>query len=226
MVSGAGETMRKRKTFTIICTAVFIILAVFYFIPSGTLKQFLPDAIVKYRIAGPLAALFLSGTFLAPWRITLAMGFSMAGDFMGAYGSFIMQMSFFAMAHVMLIWFFAGKIRKSPSWKTAIAAATLAAFALTCIIPHAPAGIIRSGCAVYATLICTMLCFALEQRNLLFAAGAALFLFSDMILSWNKFVSPVEARKWFIMVPYYTGQLLIWAGAVRENLRKEMRTLQ
>lgn len=218
--------MRNRKTFTIICTAVFIIMAASYFIPSGTLKQFLPSCIVKYRIADPLAVLFLSGIFLAPWKITLAMGFSMAGDFMGAYGSFVMQMSFFAMAHVMLIWFFAGRIRKSPSWKTSLAAAALAAFALACIIPHAPAGIIRSGCTVYAVLICTMLCFALEQKNLLFAAGAALFLFSDMILSWNKFVSPVEVRKWLIMVPYYTGQLLIWAGAVRENLRKEMRTPQ
>lgn len=54
---------------------------------------------------------------------------------------------------------------------------------------------------------------SLMQRSPLFAIGAALFLISDMILSWNKFVGPVTAEKWLIMVPYYLGQLLIWLGA-------------
>ena len=72
---------------------------------------------------------------------------------------------------------------------------------------------LQIGCGVYAVLITAMFGLSLMQRSPLFAIGAALFLISDMILSWNKFIGPVAAEKWLIMVPYYLGQLLIWLGA-------------
>ena len=52
------------------------------------------------------------------------------------------------------------------------------------------------------------------QRQGWFATGAALFVFSDMILSWNKFVEPVEYNNLLIMVTYYSGQLILWLTAV------------
>lgn len=102
---------------------------------------------------------------------------------------------------------------------TVICAVTIAAalviFALTSIIPHAPAGVTRIGCAIYAVLISSMLAMSALQRQWTFAAGAALFLLSDMILSWNKFVSPVSYSNILIMTTYYAGQLLIWLTAAR-----------
>lgn len=206
---------------------IFAVLATVYFMPWRELAAFLPAAVVKYRIAGPLLTLTVAGIFFLPWQIVLAMAFSMAGDFMGAYGSFILQMGFFALAHVMLVTYFIGRLRRQgqccrrwilPAVAAALCAA-LAAFALHCIIPHAPAGVIRTGCAIYALLICTMFGCAILQRDPLFAIGAALFLFSDMILSWNKFVTPVDGSKWLIMVPYYGGQLLLWLGAWKNSRR-------
>lgn len=205
---------------------VFIALACVYFIPAASLSGFLPGIVVKYRIIGPLLALTVAGAFLLPVRMTLAMGFSMAGDFAGAYGSFIFQMGFFAVAHIMLITYFAGRIAavrprigKGAAAAVAVIVLALLTLALTCIIPCAPSGVIRSGCAVYAALICTMAGLAMMQRNWIFSVGALLFLFSDMVLSWNKFVSPVDASRWLIMVPYYMGQLLLWVGAVRTGRR-------
>ncbi len=226
--------MKDRKSFLIATLLVFSILAVTYFIRTDILKTFLPAAVVKYRIIGPLATLTLAGTLCLPWQMTLAMAFSLTGDFMGAYGSFIGQMGFFALAHIMLITYFTGKLRSMrqdmkgrPDAASSrrngrcaaavIIAAALLVFALLCIVPHAPAGVIRIGCTIYAALICSMFSLAMMQHELIFAAGATLFLFSDMILSWNKFVCPIAASKWLIMVPYYAGQLLIWCGAFRKN---------
>ena len=216
----------KKKVAAVALT--FIALACVYFIPSAHLGGILPGCVVKYRIIGPLLTLTVAGIFFLPPLMTLAMGFSMAGDFAGAYGSFIFQMGFFAVAHILLIAYF-GRRLKSMSltpgkrYVATVAAVCVAllAFALTFIIPCAPAGGIRIGCAVYAALICTMTGFASMQGSRMLAVGAVLFLLSDMVLSWNKFVSPVAASRWLIMVPYYGGQLLLWLGTVRAERHQE-----
>ncbi len=235
--------MKKFDKNVCITVAIFLLLAVVYFIPKPVLRSVLPELVVKYRIIGPLLTLSLAGIFLAPRQITLAMIFSMCGDYMGADGNFIGQMSFFAAAHVMLITFFVKRFLSLPAdlracryqgcvpdgaeagkgvrakALTVICAVTIAAalviFALTSIIPHAPAGVTRIGCAIYAVLISSMLAMSALQRQWTFAAGAALFLISDMILSWNKFVSPVSYSNILIMTTYYSGQLLIWLTAAR-----------
>ena len=233
-----GNGREKRKVFYI--ALIFTVLAAMYFMPKATLLEELPEKVVQFRIAYPVAALALMGAYLGlNWQFVLAFLFSCTGDAMGAYGSFIGQMGYFALAHAMLIWGFAsrlhgfknygaktpekGKTTKSQdfwssgTWKVLVCLTVAAAlaFAFTFIIPKAPAGAIRIGCSIYSLLIGTMTGLALMQRSPLFAVGAALFLISDMILSYNKFVSPVTASKWLIMVPYYLGQLLLWLGAVK-----------
>ena len=37
-----------------------------------------------------------------------------------------------------------------------------------------------------------------------------LFVLSDTVLAWNKFVSPIESAGYFIMIPYYLGQLTLF----------------
>lgn len=193
---------------------IFIVLAVMYLIPSAALEQMLPEKVVRFRIAYPVAALALMGAYLGMgWKFVLAFLFSCTGDAMGAYGSFFGQMGYFAAAHIILIWAFAEELWKVRKILVGLAVTAALVFAFALVIPKVAEPWLQIGCGVYAVLITAMFGLSLMQRSPLFAIGAALFLISDMILSWNKFVGPVTAEKWMIMVPYYLGQLLIWLGA-------------
>lgn len=193
---------------------IFIVLAVMYLMPSAALEQMLPEKVVRFRIAYPVAALALMGAYLGMgWKFVLAFLFSCTGDAMGAYGSFFGQMVYFAAAHIILIWAFAEELWKVRKILVGLAVTAALVFAFALVIPKVPEPWLQIGCGVYAVLITAMFGLSLMQRSPLFAIGAALFLISDMILSWNKFVGPVAAEKWLIMVPYYLGQLLIWLGA-------------
>lgn len=193
---------------------IFIVLAVMSLMPSAALEQMLPEKVVRFRIAYPVAALALMGAYLGMgWKFVLAFLFSCTGDAMGAYGSFFGQMGYFAAAHIILIWAFAEELWKVRKTLVGLAVTAALVFAFALVIPKVPEPWLQIGCGVYAVLITAMFGLSLMQRSPLFAIGAALFLISDMILSWNKFVGPVTAEKWLIMVPYYLGQLLIWLGA-------------
>lgn len=193
---------------------IFIVLAVMSLMPSAALEQMLPEKVVRFRIAYPVAALALMGAYLGmEWKFVLAFLFSCTGDAMGAYGSFFGQMGYFAAAHIILIWAFAEELWKVRKTLVGLAVTAALVFAFALVIPKVPEPWLQIGCGVYAVLITAMFGLSLMQRSPLFAIGAALFLISDMILSWNKFVGPVTAEKWLIMVPYYLGQLLIWLGA-------------
>ncbi len=192
---------------------IFIVLAVMYLMPSAALEQMLPEKVVRFRIAYPVAALALMGAYLGMgWKFVLAFLFSCTGDAMGAYGSFFGQMGYFAAAHIILIWAFAEELWKVRKTLVGLAVTAALVFAFALVIPKVAEPWLQIGCGVYAVLITAMFGLSLMQRSPLFAIGAALFLISDMILSWNKFVGPVTAEKWMIMVPYYLGQLLIWLG--------------
>lgn len=193
---------------------IFIVLAAMYLMPSAALEQMLPEKVVRFRIAYPVAALTLMGAYLGMgWKFVLAFLFSCTGDAMGAYGSFFGQMGYFAAAHIILIWAFAEELWKVRKTLVGLAVTAALVFAFALVIPKVPEPWLQIGCGVYAVLITAMFGLSLMQRSPLFAIGATLFLISDMILSWNKFVGPVAAEKWLIMVPYYLGQLLIWLGA-------------
>lgn len=193
---------------------IFIVLAAMYLMPAAALGQMLPEKVVRFRIAYPVAALALMGAYLGMgWKFVLAFLFSCTGDALGAYGSFFGQMGYFALAHILLIWAFAEELWKVRKTLVGLAVTAALVFAFALVIPKVPEPGLQIGCGVYAVLITAMFGLSLTQRSPLFAIGAALFLISDMILSWNKFVGPVTAEKWLIMVPYYLGQLLIWLGA-------------
>lgn len=204
----------KNNRKIIYISLIFIVLAAMYLMPSAALEQMLPEKVVRFRIAYPVAALALMGAYLGMgWKFVLAFLFSCTGDAMGAYGSFFGQMGYFAAAHIILIWAFAEELWKVRKTLVGLAVTAALVFAFALVIPKVPEPWLQIGCGVYAVLITAMFGLSLMQRSPLFAIGAALFLISDMILSWNKFVGPVTAEKWLIMVPYYLGQLLIWLGA-------------
>lgn len=207
-------------------TGAFVAVATMYFTGTG------PEC----RIAFPLSILAIASLWLTPWQITLAMMFSALGDLFGSEGNLILQMGAFAIAHILLIYFFIQRYKikvsgdnrltaKMKGYMLLVAIWTLAllCFVFTKIVPAAPEGIIRIGSGIYACLICGMLVCALIQRSTLYASGAILFVFSDFILAWNMFTETIPHAGYLIMIPYYIGQWLIFVRATPyriESLRR------
>jgi alkenylglycerophosphocholine/alkenylglycerophosphoethanolamine hydrolase len=164
-----------------------------------------------------------SSFWLTPWEITLALVFSIIGDYAGSCHNFMAQMGSFAVAHLFYVMFFIRRfIRKDYKLTSkmkgyllmlGICTAALLAFVFVKIVPSAPAGVIRVGVSIYAMLICTMLYTALMQRSSLYALGALLFVISDFILAWNKFIEPVPYRTVLVIGTYLSAQWLLFVRA-------------
>jgi uncharacterized membrane protein YhhN len=201
-----------------------ITISVLYFIAVAI--YFLPLPI-PCKLALPVALLFIASFKLLPWQMTFAMFFSCLGDYMGAMGNFMGQMGAFALAHVFLILYFLSRYRLgverrkygrlSTRYKIAatILVLPLVIFALVKIFPHVPEGVMSCGVLIYALLISFMLWCALQQRSKVFALGGALFLASDMILAWNRFVEHIPHATYYILVPYFLSQWLLFIRSTK-----------
>ena len=105
-----SELIRNNKGIAS-AAAIFTLLSIMYFFPPEDLKAGFPGFIVDYRVAWPLLTLTIASGFLVSWPIAFAMLFSFAGDFFGAYGSFVCQMACFATAHAFFIYFFSTRFK-------------------------------------------------------------------------------------------------------------------
>lgn len=219
----------KIKAAAISATAVYLALTVFFFLPFD----------IPHKITPCVSALFIASLWLCPWQISLALLFSALGDHFGSCGNFLAQMGFFALGHIWFIVYFISRYFKKvePDRKLTgkakgyLAMVIFCATVLLCvvffrIVPLVPPGVLTIGVSIYAILICTMLVSAMLQRSSLFALGAILFVFSDFILAWNKFVEPVPYRHYLVLVPYFLAQWLLFIRATRYRIAPEMRLMR
>ena len=210
-------------------TGLFVALTVLFFLPVS----------IPHKLAFPVITLFLAGLWLIPWQMCLAMLCSALGDYMGTCGNFIGQMGFFALAHIWIIVYFIKRYRNKvePDRKLTAKAKGYAAMVLICvcmllyiafsrIMPGAPAGIERTGASCYAVIICTMLTLGLLQRSSLYALGAVLFVFSDFILAWNRFVEPIPYRDYLVLVTYFLAQWLLFVRSTQYRIRSAVRLMR
>ena len=79
--------------------------------------------------------------------------------------------------------------------------------------------------AVYGAVISLMLLSAMlkltdpawgADASALVALGAFLFFLSDIVLAWNKFVSPIQNGRMLNIGMYHIGQILLAAGVVMQ----------
>ena len=219
----------KIKAAAISATAVYLALTVFFFLPFD----------IPHKITPCVSALFIASLWLCPWQISLALLFSALGDHFGSCGNFLAQMGFFALGHIWFIVYFISRYFKKvePDRKLTgkakgyLAMVIFCATVLLCvvffrIVPLVPPGVLTIGVSIYAILICTMLVSSMLQRSSLFALGAILFVFSDFILAWNKFVEPVPYRHYLVLVPYFLAQWLLFIRATKYRIAPEMRLMR
>ncbi len=225
--------LRLKDTHTgpaaIAVSVLFLCASVLFFLPVD----------LAHKLVIPVSLLTLASLWMCPWQITLALLFSALGDYMGSCGNFIGQMGFFAVGHVFYIVYFIGRYfrrverdrkltGKAKGYLAMVVFCTLALWAVAFfrIAPGAPAGIVRTGVCIYALIIGTMMVSALLQRSSLFALGAVLFVFSDFILAWNKFVEPVPYRDCLVLGTYFLAQWLLFIRATKFRLGPEMRLMR
>lgn len=220
---------RKIRPAALAAAGLFLLFAALFFSPVK----------IPHKISFTLASAFITSLWLCPWQISLALLFSALGDYFGSCHNFLGQMGFFALGHVFYVWYFVKRWltkvehdrkltakAKGLAFMLLLMIAALLAVVFTQIVPHAPEGIIRIGVSIYAVLISAMLYFALLQRSSLFALGAVLFVFSDFILAWNKFVEPIPYSGLLIMIPYYSGQFLLFMRSTPYRVKKGLRGLR
>ena len=84
---------------------------------------------------------------------------------------------------------------------------------------------LRTPIIVYGVVISIMLLSALMKLTdltwnagsaLLVGVGAFLFYLSDVILAWNKFVSPIQNGRVYNILAYHLGQIALVAGVVMQ----------
>ncbi|WP_289617688.1 lysoplasmalogenase [Alistipes finegoldii] len=191
------------------------------FFAAGAALFFTKAAVIPYKVAYPVLLLSLSLFYLRLKPLIpvgAALLLSAVGDAAGAGGMFIPQMLFFALAHGAYMCYFLPQAQLAPRpfvWPVLTA---LLLFLFVCIVPRAADPAERAGVAVYGLVIAGMLYSALQYRGAYaawFRLAALLFVFSDSVIAWGRFVAPVPCRTCVVMITYYAAQYLFYLFAVR-----------
>ena len=164
-----------------------------------------------------LVALVAAAALLDPhvgsvraWFVA-ALVLSLAGDvlLMLPKEQFVGGLAAFLVAHVCYIaGFVAGGLR-APALGialvgTAVVLAPLARRVLRGVRANEPA--LTPPVVAYLVVIGTMLAAAVASGNAIAAVAAALFVTSDAMIAWSKFVAPFEVAPLAIMVTYHLAQ--------------------
>ena len=188
---------------------------------AGAALFFTNAAVIPYKVAYPVLLLSLSLCYLRLKPLIpvgAALLLSAVGDAAGAGGMFIPQMLFFALAHGAYMCYFLPQAQVAPRpfvWPVLTA---LLLFLFVCIVPRAADPAERAGVAVYGLVVAGMLYSALQYRGAYaawFRLAALLFVFSDSVIAWGRFVAPVPCRTYVVMITYYAAQYLFYLFAVR-----------
>jgi uncharacterized membrane protein YhhN len=159
----------------------------------------------------------------AGWWVLAALVLSLAGDvalLSESEGRFVAGLASFLLAHVAYVVAFA--LTGMPSGRLAlVGAAIVVAAAATAgrrIVPAAAregGAALGGACAAYMAVIGAMVVAAWATGRPLVALGATVFMVSDTVLAWNRFVRPLRWGTLAVMATYHVGQVLIVLGLLR-----------
>jgi uncharacterized membrane protein YhhN len=180
-----------------------------YVCKPGTLLALIATAALLDPRHGPVRAWFVAALVL-----------SLVGDvlLMLPHEQFVGGLAAFLLAHVCYIAGFVARGLRGPAVAlavvgTAVVLAPVALRVLRAVSAREPA--LRPPVVAYLVVIATMLAVAVASGNPVAAVGAALFVTSDSMIAWSRFVSSFRAAPVAIMVTYHLAQ----AGLVLSLLR-------
>jgi len=143
------------------------------------------------------------------WLVA-ALVFSLLGDvyLMLPGRLFLAGLTAFGVAHLAYIADFEAAFGWRLLWFLVIGAASypLAARRILGSVEDQP---MRTAVALYMAVICFMVGSAWASGSVVAAFGALLFLTSDTLLAWNRFVQPFPHAQLMVMASYHLGQLLL-----------------
>ena len=165
-----------------------------------------------------LAALIAVAVTLSPaagldsrrWWFVAALVFSLLGDvlLMIPADLFVAGLAAFLVGHLCYL---AGFWTRPPDVLALVVAAVvvvtlMAPLAATILRALRGRRALRGAVTLYMVVISAMLITALATGNAWAGVGAALFVSSDAMIAWNRFVRPFRAAELGIMVTYHLGQ--------------------
>lgn len=136
---------------------------------------------------------------------------SAAGDYYGSEGIFLLQVAFFAVAHLFYIADFLPhrKANRGKKVATGVFGVVVASY-VSYIILNIPFGVNSVAIALYGVIIATMGLTAILQRRKYYGwyvVAALLFVFSDSVIAYG-FVGEVPYSGLWIMTTYYAAQTI------------------
>lgn len=141
--------------------------------------------------------------------IPLALVASAAGDLMGAQQMFIAQVAYFALAHI----FYIVDFSRTSLWRERrpriAALAVVTAGYLWLVLNHIASATEMTAVGIYGIIIFLMAACAVTQRRRRagwYAVAALLFVVSDSMIVFNKYVAPLPCEDILVMTTYYAAQ--------------------
>lgn len=215
----------KNTLYIITTVSLYLLLAVVFFLQRGgvyiaTIRDFVAVPTLFAAIA--TAIKFRNGGKMIP----LALLASAAGDWAGAEGNFIMQVAFFAVAHLFYISDFTPRIKRLERGK--VAWATLFTIGMLCflgyVMTHIEGNMEFYAVWIYGIIIASMGVTSLLQtraRKALYVIAAVLFIVSDSFIAYGKFVEPIPNGNTWVMTTYYAAQGLFMYLCLRRSSVEE-----
>ena len=202
-------------------TALFVVVAVFneiavLFGRRDAERWLKPGALVA--LIGVALSLGALDTSVGRW-ILVALLCSLAGDVFllgDAEGSFIRGLASFLLGH--LAYVVAFLLLAPPMWSPVVALVLVALVIVGRRVFHGArvqgGPVLGGAVAAYMAVIGTMAALGVSLGRPVLGAGALLFLVSDAVLGWDRFVARQPWARVVVMTTYHLGQLLIVIGAI------------
>lgn len=148
--------------------------------------------------------------------VLAALAFSALGDITLELGVFLLGLGAFLLAQLTYAGIFVSRrVFDATSCARAAGVVVMMAASSAAIWPHA--GDMQLPVAFYMTAISLMgLAAAMHARpSAMLLAGAVIFMVSDSLIGYNRFVAPLPGARQWIMVTYYLAQVLLVCGVIR-----------